>query len=1336
MSKLFYNIFVNFILFSLLHLIYSDSDKCEISFYNDITYPKTESLSNGYKIMITADGIYSFIPSLSRTIYSYNFNETQKITANQIYEIYQSQICQFPNEDGGDEYVLCYIKNTIYVLNKTGKVLFFKNLDFTLSSSDSISLVCYKYDQTAYSYIFFIIYSCALNNVSKLIINSYYLYFINENQGTITLFKNYTHFPDLFNNGYSLLPGGISCKIMIKDFSNVITCFLGITIQNNEQPLCALTIDPNTYQISKGDTIGDQANQITSSIRGDKSKALVCLLNSSGEYKCYSYDINQQNFSENEIVEMSCIIGNYAIYTSYFSETNEFIISCIDYSNNYNMKRIDHNFNLVQEEYLAQSSFNCVYLFSFSVVYVNKYREYVLIIYSQCGSNVNGVRFFELSNNCDIGNIKGATDDWEENKEENIETQIQLNSNLFSNPSLSYINRNNESQTNGMSDKLNELGIEETNNISEKYGIKENLSEKPVYTNLINSQEIKSDNIKKINIETNKPIIIDSVYNTENTQKEEIISEHFEEDKKSNHINEQSNFTNSDIISSFPELHLTDSKTNALEFHSDKITERINQLKSDGDNEKTENLSFSDKNTNILNFETSKKTEEFFKNDTTIEDINKSDYISQNIANNKETSIFDISTQIKTYAEDTKNIKIETDIDEQSDKNKKISEVCICNEDFPYLLFPSQQCTNLCSVEQLIDQTCKIDCISDESFKDLIENVETLIKDDIFEDDKEIIISGNNVICDITTTQIKQTYNNVSYIDFGECETKLKQKYNINYLLIVKFDKINENSPTSVEYEVYHPTTKIKLDLSICNNDKINIDIPKTLDEHSLDLYLNFSSLGYDIFNKKDRFYNDICTVFSSNDDTDVLLIDRRATYYNDSIIFCESGCDYSGYNVQTKLVKCKCEVKKNISTNFNIIGFEKDNFSSFFDIKTYMNLEVIKCYHLLFCKDGFIKNYGNYILLFMIFIYLVIMILFYIKYKKNIRNLILQVHPKCNFDKISAPPPKSCKTSKSNKIRDISSKDNIFKRSKMKKSKTKIDNKNYIKKKTKMKGKNINDYKIQTKERSLDSGQKKFKVGSTKGKKNKTKLNLNDSEVKIYKKKDDMPIIKKLNDEEMNYLTYKKAILIDKRTYCQYYFSLLKKKHIILFTFIAQNDYNLIYIKLCLFILSISLYFAISALFYTDKTMHKVYQSKGKYDFIFQLPKIFYSSFITFAVNAIIKIFALSEKNIIYLKQFNDKKKLNRNIKEVLKCLEIKFNIFFILGFIFLCIFWYYISVFCSVYVNTQIILIKNTILSFAISLLYPFIFNLLPGIFRFPSLKSGKSPYLYNFSKIISLI
>ena len=37
---------------------------------------------------------------------------------------------------------------------------------------------------------------------------------------------------------------------------------------------------------------------------------------------------------------------------------------------------------------------------------------------------------------------------------------------------------------------------------------------------------------------------------------------------------------------------------------------------------------------------------------------------------------------------------------------------------------------------------------------------------------------------------------------------------------------------------------------------------------------------------------------------------------------------------------------------------------------------------------------------------------------------------------------------------------------------------------------------------------------------------------------------IKDLNDEELNDLEYEYAIVIDKRSYCQYYYSLLKKSN------------------------------------------------------------------------------------------------------------------------------------------------------------------------------------------------
>ena len=87
-------------------------------------------------------------------------------------------------------------------------------------------------------------------------------------------------------------------------------------------------------------------------------------------------------------------------------------------------------------------------------------------------------------------------------------------------------------------------------------------------------------------------------------------------------------------------------------------------------------------------------------------------------------------------------------------------------------------------------------------------------------------------------------------------------------------------------------------------------------------------------------------------------------------------------------------------------------------------------------------------------------------------------------------------------------------------------------------------------------------------------------------------------------------------------------------------------------------------------------------------------------------------------------------------KKLKIKFALYFIISSIFLLFFWYYISMFCAIYVNTQIHLIKDILISYSLSLFYPFAIYLLPGIFRIPSLSNSKREYLYQISKIVQLI
>ena len=153
---------------------------------------------------------------------------------------------------------------------------------------------------------------------------------------------------------------------------------------------------------------------------------------------------------------------------------------------------------------------------------------------------------------------------------------------------------------------------------------------------------------------------------------------------------------------------------------------------------------------------------------------------------------------------------------------------------------------------------------------------------------------------------------------------------------------------------------------------------------------------------------------------------------------------------------------------------------------------------------------------------------------------------------------------------------------------------------------------------------------------------------------------------------------------------------------------------------------------------MHKIYNSGGSYDFTYQIPKIIYSSLISTLINCILKSLSLSEMNVLEIKNENNVNKLDNKVLKIEKCLCYKFMIFFRLSFVLLLFCWYYLSCFCVVYKNTQIQLIKDSLIGFSLCLIYPLGLYLIPGLFRIPSLKSPKKNKnaLYNFSKLLQLM
>ena len=74
-----------------------------------------------------------------------------------------------------------------------------------------------------------------------------------------------------------------------------------------------------------------------------------------------------------------------------------------------------------------------------------------------------------------------------------------------------------------------------------------------------------------------------------------------------------------------------------------------------------------------------------------------------------------------------------------------------------------------------------------------------------------------------------------------------------------------------------------------------------------------------------------------------------------------------------------------------------------------------------------------------------------------------------------------------------------------------------------------------------------------------------------------------------------------------------------------------------------------INALFFTESTLHKIYEDKGEFNFVYQIPQILYSTIISRIIDSLIKTFALSQDNIVEFKQEKEKDGLNNKYKRLI---------------------------------------------------------------------------------------
>ena len=169
--------------------------------------------------------------------------------------------------------------------------------------------------------------------------------------------------------------------------------------------------------------------------------------------------------------------------------------------------------------------------------------------------------------------------------------------------------------------------------------------------------------------------------------------------------------------------------------------------------------------------------------------------------------------------------------------------------------------------------------------------------------------------------------------------------------------------------------------MSYCKDIEIVINVPVNLDSETISLYDSLSKSGYNLFDSNDSFYNDICTPYTTENNTDIILLDRKNILYknNGDKQLCQNGCDMKDYGSKTKKAKCECSVeeeKKEINLDDVKLQFnKKETAQSFLTTLKNSNFLVLKCYKLVFNLDNISINKGLILMSIMLLIIIILII-------------------------------------------------------------------------------------------------------------------------------------------------------------------------------------------------------------------------------------------------------------------------------------------------------------------------------------------------------------------------
>ena len=585
-----------------------------------------------------------------------------------------------------------------------------------------------------------------------------------------------------------------------------------------------------------------------------------------------------------------------------------------------------------------------------------------------------------------------------------------------------------------------------------------------------------------------------------------------------------------------------------------------------------------------------------------------------------------------------------------------------------------------------------------------VDNIEQIINDFITSNNNRNISSYYYEI-NLDKNEIKTKSNNITYIDFPiETKNFLIKQFNLDEekdkLYILIFDNLASDLNIAISNYSYKVILENGTELNLSSiNENYYYDVYSPLIDLIISNYnysIYFIKQGYDIYDKKSDFYNDICSS-AFIDKNDITLDDRKKYIYPNNATLCKDNCKYKSINIEEKRIICECNLNINSnSTNEDEIFLDSDddNFLSY--LLDNINYKIFKCFKIFLIFDNLKNSYAFYTMIFIFFIVIINCFSFFFYSIRNIRRLMMKYYP----------------------------------------TKQKVNNEliNELKKREKNKDILLTNIKKDRLDCNIYNGKrKKHRTKTVKIQNNKRMDLTNSTNHKILQGNLEINQLKTVPNkkEVFDNLPFTQAIHKDKRSFFKIFMSVLIQKLDLINLIIGQHNLRIILIYQ--YILSLLIDFFFNAFFYSDDIVSKKYHNNGKLNFIVTVTLSIASNIITSIICNFLNFSKGAEERLEEIMNIKNEFGYLYALDMFIKVLKIRVFNYIIIEIILISFSFYYILIFSIIYQNSQISLLINYFTSLLESLITSIIISLIIVITR----KIGiiyLNNNIYNTSKYIN--